>query len=230
MMLDTRPRSARLTLLATVLTLFTAACGSSSGTPSTGSSAPETGAPASGAASAPASGEPSTETPSEEPTEAPPSESPSTGPSESPPGSPDTGPAAACTGTDDNRTFFADAAASVDWTVVCAVLPARWSVTTGSYRSARGGRLEIGYKGPNGATIQLNEGSWCTDPATCVPAGSEIGTARLGPMDGTMLRLDAGGFAVVVDRGETVSWMFQTSGIGKTKSAELAAAAAVVGD
>lgn len=229
-MLDSRPRSLRPTLLASLLTLVIAACGSSSGTPTTASSAPGTGAPASSAASTPASGEPATEAPSGEPTEAPPTEAPSTGPSEGPSGSPGTGPAAACTGTDANKTFFADAAAAVDWTVVCAVLPARWFVSEGTYRGGRGGRLVIGYKGPNGATIQLSEGAWCTDAAGCTPAGTEVGPAKLGPMDGTLLRLDDGGFAIQVAAGETDSWLFQTSGIGRNKTTDLAAAAAVVGD
>lgn len=230
-MLDPRPRSLRLVLLAAGLSLAIAACGSSSGTPPAGgSTAPQsgapTGAPASPTGEAP-SGEPSGEAPTDRPTEAPPSESPSTGPSSSPSGSPD--PAAACTGDDDNKAFFANAAASVDWTVMCAVLPAKWFVSEGSYRGGKGGRLAIGYRGPNGATIQLSEGNWCLDPATCMPAGTEVGPANLGPMEGTLLRLDDGsGFAIVVDQGEAVSWLFQASGIGKNKSTELAAAAVVV--
>jgi hypothetical protein len=35
---------------------------------------------------------------------------------------------------------------------------------------------------------------------------------------------------VVAGQGEAVSWLFQTSGIGKNKATELAAAAVVVGD
>ena len=222
-----RQRLALTILLMTVL----AACGGNSpasGTPAASSgSGGSSGAPASAGNG---SGAPSGEPASEAPTEAPPSEAPTTGPSESPSGSADIGPAAACTGTDDNKAFFVDAAAAVDWTVLCAVLPSKWFVSEGSRRGGGGGRLTISYKGPNGATLTLSEGAWCTDPSTCVPAGTEVGPAKLGPMDGTLLRLDAGGFAIVVDQGEAISWMFQTSGIGKTKSTEFAAAAAVVGD
>ncbi len=227
-----RSRLALVILLATIL----AACAGNS--PATGTPAPSSGsggapgAPASaGTPSGAPSGEPASgETPSEAPTEAP-TATPSTGPSESPSGSADAGPAAACTGTDDNKTFFADAAAAVDWTVVCSVLPAKWFVSEGTYRGGRGGRLLIGYKGPNGATLQLNEGGWCGDPTTCVPAATEVGPAKLGPMDGTLLKLDDGsGFAIVVDPGENPSWLFQTSGIGKNKTTDLAAAAALVGD
>jgi hypothetical protein len=221
-----RHRLALTILLATAL----AACGGNSpatGTPAASSGsgaasgAPETaGTPSGGQSEEPASGAP---------TEAP-TATPTTGPSESPSGSAEIGPAAACTGTDDNKAFFADAAAAVDWTVLCAVLPSKWFVSEGSRRGGGGGRLTISYKGPNGATLSLSEGAWCTDPATCVPAGTEVGPAKLGPMDGTLLRLDAGGFAIVVDQGEAISWLFQTSGIGKAKSTDLAAAAAVVGD
>ncbi len=75
---------------------------------------------------APASAGPGERTPTtaETPTEAPPSDAtPSGEASAAPSGSPDAGAAAACTGTRRERAFFADAAAAVDWTVVCAVLP-----------------------------------------------------------------------------------------------------------
>ena len=78
--------------------------------------------------------------------------------------------------------------------------------------------------------MSISEGAWCTDADGCVPVGTEVGPAKLGPMDGTLIRLDDGGFAIVVDQGEPISWLFQTSGIGQTKAATLAAAAVVVGD
>ena len=69
-------------------------------------------------------------------------------------------PAADCTGNADNRTFFAGVAAQVEWTVVCAVLPKHWFVSSGTFRLAKGGRLLISYKGPDGATLSLSEGAW----------------------------------------------------------------------
>ena len=154
-----------------------------------------------------------------------PSKSPK--PSPSPDGSAD--PATAeCTGTDDNRTFFADAAGSVDWTVVCAVLPKRWFVSTGSYRRGDGGRLTIEYKGPDGATLTLNEGAWCMEPGGCAPAGTEVGPAALGPMAGTLFALDGGGYAIAVDQGDGISWQLETMGIGQAKTEKLAAAVVAV--
>ena len=145
-----------------------------------------------------------------------------TGPSAS-----DAGTAAACTGSDDNRTFFA-VAAQVDWTVVCAVLPKRWFVSAGSFRLAKGGKLLISYKGPNGATLSLSEGAWCTDAAGCVPSGQDLGEAALGPMPGSLFGVAGGGFAVAVGRRGR-SWLLETQGLDQATSEELAAAAVAVG-
>jgi hypothetical protein len=117
------------------------------------------------------------------------------------------GSAAACTGTDDNRTFFANVAAAFDWPVYCAVLPARWSVATGSYRSAGGGKMEISYKGPGGARFELHEGAFCDLPEGCVPNGPDGGTAAFGDLSGTLVTGDDGSYAVVVDRGKARSWL-----------------------
>jgi hypothetical protein len=113
----------------------------------------------------------------------------------------------ACTGTDDNRTFFADVAAAFDWPVYCAVLPARWSVESGSYRSAGGGKMEIAYKGPGGARFELHEGAFCDLPEGCVPNGPDAGTAAFGDLSGTLVTGDDGSYAVVVDRGKSRSWL-----------------------
>ena len=104
------------------------------------------------------------------------------------------GAADACTGSDDNRTFFEGIARAADWPVLCGVLPAGWFVSEGSYRLANGGKLLISYKGPGGATIALSEGAFCRDDDGCVPDGSELGGAALGPLDATLYQT-ADGFA-----------------------------------
>ena len=114
--------------------------------------------------------------------------------------------------------------------MLCAVLPKGWFVSAGNFTQKQGGSLTISYKGPNGATIALSEGAWCKDAAGCAPAGTEVGPAAFGPLAGTLFKLDDGGFAVVVDGGETPSWLFQAEGIGKNKATSLAAAAVEVGD
>ena len=149
--------------------------------------------------------EPSTtDEPSIEPLDTP---APSSSGEPSPSESAGTGAAAACTGTDENRQFFEAAAATLEWTVYCAVLPPGWFVDAGEYRRAGGGRLEIAYRGPKGTRLQLREGAFCPDGAGCVPSGTEAGDASFGDQAGTMISTDDGGWAVIVDRGEAISWL-----------------------
>lgn len=136
------------------------------------------------------------------------------------------GPAAGCSGSDANREFYAALAGAVAWPVLCAVLPRGWYVSAGSYRLANGGRLEIGYQGPAGARVTLTEGNFCTESSGCVPPGEDAGPADLGPLAGTLVRLDDGGFAVVVDRGLRPSWLLVARGL--EEAAVVALAAAVV--
>jgi hypothetical protein len=235
---SSRRRPGRATTLALLaVALIVAACASpaATGTPGTGSAASPAGATAgSGASSAPsASNAASAGQPSEAPadTAAPSTPKPTKTPkpSASAAASLDPGAAAACTGSDDNRTFFAGVAAQVDWTVVCAVLPKRWFVSAGSFRLAKGGKLLISYKGPNGATLSLSEGAWCTDASGCVPSGQDLGNAALGPMSGTLIGVAGGGFAVSVDGGQPTSWLLETQGVDQATTVELAAAAVPVG-
>jgi hypothetical protein len=132
------------------------------------------------------------------------------------------GSADACTGNDANREFFVAAANALDWTVYCAILPSGWFVGAGEYRQAGGGRLEISYEGPSGARLELRQGAFCGDANGCVPDGSDAGEAVFGDMDGALVALDDGGWAVTVDRGAPISWLAIVSG------ADEAAARAIV--
>lgn len=132
-----------------------------------------------------------------------------------PPPSESAGPGAAdaCSGSDQNREFFEAAAAALDWTVYCAVLPSGWFVTSGEYRQAGGGRLEIAYRGPGGALLELHEGAFCADGDGCVPSGTATGDAPFGDQTGTLIATDDGGWALVVDQGEMLSWLAVGSGL-----------------
>ena len=163
--------------------------------------------------------------PSIEPVDTP---EPSSSVEPSPSESAGTGAAAACTGTDENRQFFEAAAATLDWTVYCAVLQPGWFVDAGEYRRAGGGRLEIAYRGPKGARLQLREGAFCTDGAGCVPSGTEAGDAPFGDQAGTMISTDDGGWAVVVDRSEAISWLAVGTGIGEDAFRAITSALAAV--
>lgn len=131
-----------------------------------------------------------------------------------------------CTGTDANRTFFADAAERFGWPVYCAILPARWNVITGNFAGANGGRLDISYRGPNGATLSLQQGAFCNAGDGCVPPGIDAGDAPFGDQTGTFVTLTDGGYAIVVDRGSNPSWLAVGNGMDeatfRTFAADLA--------
>ncbi len=163
-----------------------------------------------------------TEPPAETPT-APPTDEPSESPSES------AGPgAAACSGNDQNRDFFEDAAAVLDWTVYCAVLPTGWFVNSGEYRRAGGGRLEIAYRGPGGARFELREGAYCAAGDGCVPSGTEAGEASFGDRSGTLISTDNGGWALIVDGNSQISWLAIGTGLDEAGFRALTSALAAV--
>jgi hypothetical protein len=193
------PRRRLLSLV--VLALVVSACGGTASTPTDDPTATLEPSPTAAppGTDAPASPEPTgapTEAPSTEPTEAPATDDPTDDPDPN---------AAACTGTDANREFFAQVAASVAWAVYCPVLPDGWFVEGGQYRLAGGGWLEITYEGPDGGSIEVRQGAPCTTSG-CVPTGTDLGPADYGDLAGTLLDVGSGRFAVVVDPGANPSW------------------------
>ena len=218
----------RLVAILALASLIAAACGSSGPTSdATASSVPS---------AAPSGGEPASAGPTDGTSEPTPATSGTPGESGSPAetgspaesGSPDasTPPTAAdvCTGDQSIHDFYISVANAVDWPVLCAVLPGGWFVATGSYRLANGGKLVISYKGPGGATFALSEGSFCQDAGGCVPSGTDAGDAALGTMSGTLVALDSGDWAIVVDRGASPSWLLVTHGLDQATTISLAAA------
>ena len=137
--------------------------------------------------------------------------------------------AIACQPEGDNASFWPGIAESVSWDVYCAVLPKGWTVSGGSYRLANGGKLVISYKGPGGAGLTLSEGAFCADGSGCVPSGSDAGQASFGAMSGTLVATDAGGYAIVVARGSSPSWLMVTSGLDQATTVSLGTALARVG-
>lgn len=127
-----------------------------------------------------------------------------------------------CTGTDENRTFFLNAAQDLDWPVYCPVLPARWNVTSGTYSGRGVGQLSIGYKGPAGATLTLQQGGFCETSDGCVPAGTDSGEAAYGDRQGTLVTLDDGGYAIVVGRADTPSWLAVSTGMDEATFRQVA--------
>jgi len=190
--------------------------------PSAASSAPSTEAPSAsasgGASSVPSVGPDESASPqvSETPL---PTVSPSPGP----------GSADACSGTAENRDFYAALAASVAWDVYCAVLPPGWFVESGSYRLSNGGQLSITYRGPDGARLVVREGSYCAGLPDCIPSGTDAGSARFGERDARLLDLGNGSLLVVVaSAGGDVDWQATGSGMDGSALAGYTAAFARV--
>jgi hypothetical protein len=224
-----------------LVALLVAACGSSTPSGGTGStpgtsagvsnSASASAAPATGAPSgtkAPASSSPSDSAQtSADPT--PTADSSSAIPSDSATPSPSASHAAlACQPEGTSRTFWSAMAQQVSWDVYCAVLPKGWQVGDGGFRLAGGGWMTISYNGPSGASISLSEGSFCKDGSGCVPSGSDAGDASFGAMSGTLVKTDAGGYAIVVARGESPSWLLISSGLDQATTISFGAALARV--
>jgi hypothetical protein len=202
-----------------------AACGgpSATGTPVA------TDASQAGPTDAIASGE---STPSDEPAEpsdepADPTDESTDGPGEEPSEGPPAGVVGSaddCSGNDGNRDFFRSVADAVAWPVYCAVLPEGWFVDAGQYRLANGGWLEIAYRGPGGARLELSEGAFCDAADDCVPAGTDGGDASFGDLPATLVALDDGGTAIVAARGEAQSWLAVLRGVDESEARGIAAA------
>ncbi len=143
--------------------------------------------------------------------------------------SPRPGSADACSGTAENRDFYAALAASVAWDVYCAVLPPGWFVESGSYRLSKGGQLSITYRGPDGARIAVREGNYCAGLPDCVPSGSDAGAARFGERDARLVDLGGGSSLVVVAPASgDVRWQATGSGMDGSALAGYTAAFARV--
>ena len=212
-------RALNVLIPAVLVAVLAAACGSSPTTavpaPSRSPVAPATPLPGSDAPTAePGTDEPSTPEPpvSEGP-------SPTLEPEPTEDGATDT---AECTGTDENREFFGQFAEAVDWPVYCPALPSGWFVGTGQWRQADGPRLEISYRGPGGAGLLLQQGAYCPGNGDCVPPGEELGPTAFGDREGTLVET-ADGWAIVVDRGETPSWLLTLSGVSEAAARSIAA-------
>jgi hypothetical protein len=218
-------RWTRSILLAAVLSAVLAACGQATST----DQPTDTGQPSSAAASPDAS---PTVAPVSEPPGETPAESASTTPEPVTPEPPatagatpadGTGSAASCSGSDENRDFFASMAAAVDWTVYCPVLGEGWFVDDGRYRLAGGGWLEISYDGPGDARLILRQGAFCDSGDGCVPSGTEVGQVAFGDRTGTLVDGGDGTWSVVVERGAQLSWLLVVDGLGEDAVRAIAA-------
>jgi hypothetical protein len=230
---DRPDRRRSFLVLAALLALVLSACGGSSASPSgTASAGPE----ASTEALASPTADPS-DAATDEPTETPedsaePTDDPSDEPTDEPSSEPspsDGGAAGGCTGTPENQEFYASVAAAVDWPVYCPALPKGWFVQSGSYRLAGGARLEISYRGPGGAHIDLKEGAFCSSSDGCVPDGTDAGTAAFGDRQGELVSVGSDSWAISDDAGANPSWLLTGTGLAEEAFRKIAADLVVVG-
>jgi hypothetical protein len=138
-------------------------------------------------------------------------------------------PSAACSGSDANREFYRQAAASMAWPVYCAALPDGWFLETGAYRLADGGRLEATYRGPGDVHLAIVEGNVCagSDVDACAPRDALIGPSAFGDREGELGRF-ANGLVLDLDRGASPSWRATGLGLSEEAFRELCAALVVV--
>ncbi len=126
-----------------------------------------------------------------------------------------------CSGDADNKNFFAMAAHAFKWAVYCAVLPSGWYVNTGSYLADQ---LTISYKGPGGVSLELKEGTYCTEgESVCQPKVKELGPTLYGDQMGTLFTLEPG-YAVYVNAGTSPpSWAAASVTLDETTFVKLVA-------
>jgi hypothetical protein len=212
-----------------VLVLAGCGFGAVSAAPSDGTT--PSAAPGSVLSPSPSAG-PSTASPSPAPSDSiGPSPTNSTRPSNGPtpsdsaqPSPSESSAASVCSGAKDTPDFYESFAGSVNFPVYCAVLPAGWSLVSGTYRLANGGHITISFRRKaDNATFQLDEGSFCADNSGCVPSGTAAGTGPFGDLSGSLVQTSTG-FALVVAKGEKPSWLATGNGLDQVTFVGLTAA------
>jgi hypothetical protein len=134
-------------------------------------------------------------------------------------------PATTCTGSTDNQAFWADVAGKFSWDAYCPVLPPRWYVSAGNYEQPAGGKLKMAYKGPGGATLEVDEGSFCTaDALACAPSSGALGSANFGDLAGSLDSLSGGGLALYVAPGTARAYTLTGTGLSQETFVSIAAA------
>jgi hypothetical protein len=230
-----RPRTAetvRLSLFLSAAALVLAGCGLG-----TASTAPSGASPASLGPSLspsltlnvePTSSDPVSPGPSDS---SGPSPTDSTEPSADPAPSGSAGPsptapsaASVCSGAKDTPDFYESFAGAVNFPVYCAVLPAGWSLVSGTYHLANGGHITISFRRrADSATFELDEGSFCADSSGCVPSGTAAGSGPYGDLSGSLVQTSSG-FVLVVAKGEKPSWLAIGNGLDQATFLALTAA------
>ena len=140
-------------------------------------------------------------------------------------------PASMCSGSAGNKACWAQVSPLMSWDVYCAILPSGWGVSLspgGGYDQASGGTMYMSYTGPDGESLRLDEGAFCTTDAAACSSGTSVGTARFGDLPGSLHTLSGGGFAVYVNPGTATGYTLTGSGMSRDAFVSLASALAKV--
>ena len=70
----------------------------------------------------------------------------------------------------------------------------------------------------------MHEGAFCDAANGCVPDGPDAGSAAFGDQSGTLVTASDGRHAVVVDRGDDISWLAIGDGLDVEMFKDFAAA------
>ena len=81
--------------------------------------------------------------------------------------------------------------------------------------------MEVSYRGPGGARIELREGAICGRP-DCDLGGSDLGAADFGNLAGTIYDQGGGRYEVVVDPGASPSWILLATGLSEVDARAIA--------
>lgn len=132
-----------------------------------------------------------------------------------------------CTGEADGPGSFKAASMGTDFSVYCAVLPAGWQRVSMAGDESGTTLLSATYRGPAGEELTLLEGKICQGTLAECQAGTPIGTAMFGNLEGVLVNgLDDADFAVYFDAGENPSWI--ATGKGMSQEAFTALTAALI--
>ena len=95
----------------------------------------------------------------------------------------------------------------------------------GNYEQPAGGKLKMAYKGPHGATLQLDEGAFCAaDALACAPSSGALGSANFGDLAGSLDSLSGGGLVLYVAPGTARAYTLTGTGLSQESFVSIAAA------
>lgn len=136
-----------------------------------------------------------------------------------------------CSETIDDAGFFKAASYSAAYDVYCAVLPAGWRLASSTDPQAAAISMTVTYVGPNGASLELSEGTLCSKGQNACPSGgTDIGTAMFGDREGRLVEGSSGAdFALFVAPGQSPAWTATGSGMSLETFKALTAALIIVG-